>query len=39
MTLLGDPDPKRAGRAAAAMLGMKKTDITAIRAAAEKQPE
>jgi predicted 3-demethylubiquinone-9 3-methyltransferase (glyoxalase superfamily) len=39
MTLLGDPDPKRAGRAAAAMLGMKKIDITAIRAAAEKQPE
>jgi predicted 3-demethylubiquinone-9 3-methyltransferase (glyoxalase superfamily) len=34
-TLLGDPDPARARRAAQAMLGMVKLDIAAIRAAAD----
>ena len=32
--LLGDPDPERAGRAAAAMMTMKKLDIRAIEDAA-----
>lgn len=31
--LLSDPDPERAGRAAKAMMGMTKLDLTAIRAA------
>ncbi len=33
--LLGDPDPGRAGRAMAAMLGMGKLDIAALRLASE----
>jgi len=33
--LLGDPDPERARRAMTAMLGMKKLDIAALRAAAD----
>ncbi len=32
-SLLGDPDPARAGRAMQAMLGMKKLDIAALRRA------
>lgn len=32
-SLLGDPDPAKAGRAMQAMLGMKKLDIAAIRRA------
>jgi predicted 3-demethylubiquinone-9 3-methyltransferase (glyoxalase superfamily) len=35
--LLGDPDPKRAQRAMAAMLQMKKLDIAALEAAADDQ--
>ncbi|MFG2223549.1 VOC family protein [Streptomyces sp. NPDC048644] len=34
-TLLEDPDPQRADRAMRAMLGMKKLDIAALRAAAD----
>jgi predicted 3-demethylubiquinone-9 3-methyltransferase (glyoxalase superfamily) len=34
-TLLGDPDPGRAGRAVQAMLTMSKLDLTAMRAAAD----
>ncbi len=33
--VLGDPDPARAGRAMRAMMGMKKLDIAAMRAAAD----
>lgn len=33
--LLGDPDPERAGRAVAAMLQMRKIDLTVMRAAAD----
>lgn len=33
--LLGDPDPKRAQRAMQAMMGMKKLDLAAMRAAAD----
>jgi len=33
-----DPDPKRAERAMKAMLGMRKLDIAALRAAADGQP-
>ena len=33
--LLSGPDPARAGRAAKAMMGMRKLDLSAIRAAAE----
>jgi predicted 3-demethylubiquinone-9 3-methyltransferase (glyoxalase superfamily) len=33
--LLGDPDPARAQRAMQAMLGMKKLDVAALRAAAD----
>jgi predicted 3-demethylubiquinone-9 3-methyltransferase (glyoxalase superfamily) len=33
--LLSDPDPARAARAMKAMLGMKKLDVAAIRAAAD----
>jgi predicted 3-demethylubiquinone-9 3-methyltransferase (glyoxalase superfamily) len=33
--LLADPDPGRAARATEAMLGMKKLDLAAIRAAAD----
>ena len=33
--LLGDPDPARAQRAMRAMLGMKKLDVAALRAAAD----
>jgi predicted 3-demethylubiquinone-9 3-methyltransferase (glyoxalase superfamily) len=32
--LLGDPDPRKAGRAIKAMLGMKKIDIAALKEAA-----
>ena len=32
--VLGDPDPARAGRAVRAMMGMKKLDLAAMRAAA-----
>ncbi|MFI7098057.1 VOC family protein [Streptomyces sp. NPDC050161] len=34
-TLLDDPDPQRADRAMRAMLGMKKLDVAALRAAAD----
>jgi predicted 3-demethylubiquinone-9 3-methyltransferase (glyoxalase superfamily) len=34
-TLLGDPDPERAGRAMQAMFGMSKIDIQAMRDAAD----
>ena len=34
-SLLGDPDPVRARRAAGAVMGMKKLDIAAIRAAVD----
>ena len=34
-SLLGDPDRARAGRAMQAMMGMKKLDLTAMRAAAD----
>ena len=37
-TLLGDPDPGRAQRAAQAMLSMTKLDIGAIRRAADSEP-
>lgn len=33
--LISDPDPERARRATEAMMGMKKIDLTAMRAAAE----
>ena len=33
--ILGDPDPARAERAVKAMLGMKKLDVAALRAAAD----
>jgi predicted 3-demethylubiquinone-9 3-methyltransferase (glyoxalase superfamily) len=33
--VLGDPDPERAQRATQAMLGMKKLDLAALRAAAD----
>ena len=33
--LLGDPDPERAARALQAMLGMKRLDLAAMRAAAD----
>ncbi|GAA4349166.1 VOC family protein [Angustibacter luteus] len=33
--LLGDPDPERASRAMRAMLGMRKLDVAALRAAAD----
>ncbi len=36
--LFADPDPERANRAMEAMLGMKKLDIAALRAAAEGVP-
>jgi predicted 3-demethylubiquinone-9 3-methyltransferase (glyoxalase superfamily) len=36
--VLGDPDPERAERAMQAMLGMKKLDLEALRAAADGQP-
>src|SRR4051812_1042189 len=36
--LVADPDPKRAERAMAAMLGMRKLDIAALRAAADGVP-
>jgi predicted 3-demethylubiquinone-9 3-methyltransferase (glyoxalase superfamily) len=36
--VMGDPDPVRAGRAMAAMQGMSKLDITALRAAAAGAP-
>jgi predicted 3-demethylubiquinone-9 3-methyltransferase (glyoxalase superfamily) len=36
--LFADPDPARAQRAVQAMLGMKKLDVTALRAAAEGLP-
>jgi predicted 3-demethylubiquinone-9 3-methyltransferase (glyoxalase superfamily) len=35
MQLLGDPDPKRAARATAAMLKMRKIDLATLRAAAQ----
>ena len=34
-TVLGDPDPERARRATEAMMGMKKLDIEAMKAAAD----
>jgi len=34
--ILGDPDPERSHRAMEAMLGMKKLDLAAMRAAADK---
>lgn len=34
-SILGDPDPERAARAAAALATMKKLDVRALRAAAE----
>jgi predicted 3-demethylubiquinone-9 3-methyltransferase (glyoxalase superfamily) len=37
MELLGDPDPKRAARATAAMLKMRKIDIAALREAAGRE--
>jgi predicted 3-demethylubiquinone-9 3-methyltransferase (glyoxalase superfamily) len=37
-TLLGDPEPGRAGRAMTAMLGMRKIDIDAMARAAEGDP-
>lgn len=36
-SLVGDPDPERAARATKAMLGMRRIDIAAIRAAADGQ--
>ncbi|MFN8034700.1 MAG: VOC family protein [Acidimicrobiia bacterium] len=33
--VLGDPDPERAGRAMRVMLGMRKLDLAALRAAAD----
>ncbi|MDQ1436649.1 MAG: hypothetical protein QOK43_278 [Acidimicrobiaceae bacterium] len=33
--IMGDPDPERASRAMKAMLGMKKLDLNALRAAAD----
>ena len=36
--LLGDPDPERAERAVKAMLGMRKLDLGALRAAADGAP-
>jgi len=36
--VFNDPDPKRAERAMKAMLGMRKLDIAALRAAADGQP-
>ena len=36
--LLGDPDPERAQRAMQAMLGMRKLDVAALRAAADGAP-
>jgi predicted 3-demethylubiquinone-9 3-methyltransferase (glyoxalase superfamily) len=36
--LLGDPDPGRAQRATEAMLGMRKLDLAAMRAAADRAP-
>lgn len=33
--LLADPDPERAGRAMKAMMGMRKLDVAALRAAAD----
>lgn len=33
--ILGDPDPERSQRAMSAMLGMKKLDLAAMRAAAD----
>ena len=35
---LGDPDPARAQRATQAMLGMRKIDLAALRAAADGVP-
>jgi predicted 3-demethylubiquinone-9 3-methyltransferase (glyoxalase superfamily) len=34
-SILGDPDPARASRAMTALLGMKKLDVAALRAAAD----
>ncbi|MEZ5383623.1 MAG: VOC family protein [Microthrixaceae bacterium] len=36
--LIGDPDPERAGRAVEAMMGMRKLDLDAMRAAADAAP-
>ena len=36
--MLNDPDPVRAGRAMRAMLGMRKIDLAALRAAAAAAP-
>ena len=36
--VFADPDPKRAERAMQAMLGMRKIDVAALRAAADGQP-
>ena len=36
--LIGDPDPGRASRATAAMLGQRRIDLDAIRAAADSPP-
>jgi predicted 3-demethylubiquinone-9 3-methyltransferase (glyoxalase superfamily) len=36
--LLADPDPARANRAMEAMLGMKRLDVAALRAAADRAP-
>ena len=38
LELLGDPDPDRAGRARDAMLGMRRTSIAALEAAADDAP-
>ncbi len=37
-SLLGDPDPARAGRAMQAMMGMRKIDVAAIRRARDGEP-
>jgi predicted 3-demethylubiquinone-9 3-methyltransferase (glyoxalase superfamily) len=36
--LLADPDPERARRATQALLGMRKLDVAALRAAADGVP-
>jgi predicted 3-demethylubiquinone-9 3-methyltransferase (glyoxalase superfamily) len=36
--MFADPDPARAQRAVQAMLGMKKLDVAALRAAADEVP-